>query len=582
MSTAILDHTGQPYRLAHAADRSPRRGPQFTVLNDDIERLIPSNDRKTLLSLSNRLFTNMGVPRACILQKADYSVGEAWLPSYLGTTDQEQGKQAAKFLHDVWYPQADVRGGIFDWWKMLELSSVEIDRSGDVFWMMIVGEDGFPRIQMIPAHRCYSDYDNTVADGQYKGFRIVDGIIYFASGRPAAYRFDVGRDGMKKFKDVPASDVIHLFDPTHCEQGRGLPCFIHALESLKMSLLSTEDERIRQQIISRLHLTVFNSTGGPDIDDPANDMSGDGTCSNPSAFSTQAFPGGVMYLPAEGGHRMEQMEHKNPGPNWEAFQDRLNREAIIPVWSYSVWKSSGQGTAERGEIVKCRRFVIKRQGQLYYAARRAISFAYSVFAAQGRVPKLAAPTLWDFSRPPRLSIDDGRESKMELEELRTGSRNLSEVLEARGLTETDFLMARARSVWMRKHIAHSVADELNATHAMVHTVEEREMFMLTPNEMSEPAQPLTDSNNNEDNGNNERLRFENLKSKFDAYGVAVRAGAITPAQMDEETFRKEAGLPDMSPAIREAWKEDKGIRRPITLTSPGGVKSPPPATTDDD
>jgi hypothetical protein len=56
-----------------------------------------------------------------------------------------------------------------------------------------------------------------------------------------------------------------------------------------------------------------------------------------------------------------------------------------------------------------------------------------------------------------------------------------------------------------------------------------------------------------------------LKSKFDAYGVAVRAGAITPSEADEYAFRKEAGLPDPSPAVKQAWKEDKGIRRPITL-----------------
>jgi hypothetical protein len=456
------------------------------VVNDDIERLIPSSDRQTLVSLSNRLFINMGVPRACILQKADYSVGEAWLPEYIGTTDKDKGKQVSKFMHDVWLPQCDIRGGIFDWWKMLELSSVEIDRSGDVFWVMIIGDDGFPRIQMIPGHRCRSEYEKTVADGAYKGYRIVDGIIYYRNGRPAAYRFDVGKDGVKDYKDVPASDVIHLFDPTHCEQGRGLPAFTHALESLKMSLLSTEDERIRQQIISRLHLTVFNATGSPDIDDPGNDMDGGGTCANPAAFSTQAFPGGVMYLPGDGQHRMEQMEHKNPGPNWDTFQDRLNREAIIPVWSYSVWKSTGQGTAERGEILKCRRFVTKRQGQLWYAARRALSWAYSVFATQGRLPKLAAPTLWDFSRPPRLSVDDGRESKMELDELRAGSRNLSEVLEARGLKEDDFLDSRARSVWMRKYTAERVAKELNEQYQTDIDIEEREMFMLTPNEMAEP------------------------------------------------------------------------------------------------
>ena len=486
----ILDQFGQPFTFAHAADRSTRRGPQYATRNDDIDRLIPAHDRRTLCSLSNRLFMNMGVPRACVLQKADFSVGEAWLPTYIGP-DFEQGKPVARTMQELWYPQCDTRGGIYDWWKLLELSSVAIDRDGDIFWILVKGEDGFPRIQLMPSHRCYSGVTgNTLDSGPFKGYRIVDGIIYFRSGRPAAYRFNIGRDGEEQFKDIPASDVIHLFDPTHCEQGRGLPAFTHALESLKMSLASTEDERIRQQIISRLHLTVFNETGAPDLDDPLTTLDGGGT-TGPQAFSTKAFPGGLIYLPADGNQRIEQIKHDNPGPVWDAFQDRIVRDAVISVWSYSVWKSTGQGTAERGEILKCRRFVTKRQGQLWYAARRALSWAYSVLAEEGRVPLLQRPTAWDFSRPPRLSVDDGRESKMELDELVTGSRNLSEVLEARGINEDDFLTQRAWSVAKRKAIARMVSEEASAKWGVEIEVEDREMFMQTANEMAAPDEPET-------------------------------------------------------------------------------------------
>ena len=481
----ILDSYGQPYKIAHAADQSRRRGPQFQTRNDDIERLITATDRKTLASLSNRLFINMGVPRACILQKADYSVGEAWLPSYTGK-DKDKGDRVSKFMHDVWLPQADIRGGIFDWWKLLELSSIEIDVAGDVFWMMVKGDDNFPRIQMIPSHRCYSGSETVVKDGIYKGYRICDGVIYYSSGRPAAYRFNIGKDGNEKMKDIPAKDIIHMFDATHCDQGRGYPAFTHALESLKMSLLSLEDERVRQQIISRLHLTVFNQNGAPNLDDPKNSLLGE--VEGHDGFVQQQFPGGVYYMSSDGKEKIEQIKHENPGEIWESFQDRMARDAIIPVWSYSVWKSTGQGTSERGEIVKCRRFVTKRQGQLWYAARRAFTWAYSVFAEQGRIPVVNAPTLWDFSKPPRLSVDDGRESKMELEELRTGSRNLDEVLEARGLRQDDFYMKRAWSVAERKAIAAKVSQEASEKYGTEIKIEDREMFMLTPNEVKEVEQ----------------------------------------------------------------------------------------------
>lgn len=65
----------------------------------------------------------------------------------------------------------------------------------------------------------------------------------------------------------------------------------------------------------------------------------------------------------------------------------------------------------------------------------------------------------------------------------------------------------------------------------------------------------------------EKIKFDNLKSKFDAYGVAVRAGALTPQTDDEKSFRKEANLPAMSSEVNGAWADDGGVRRPITLQS---------------
>ena len=56
-----------------------------------------------------------------------------------------------------------------------------------------------------------------------------------------------------------------------------------------------------------------------------------------------------------------------------------------------------------------------------------------------------------------------------------------------------------------------------------------------------------------------------LKTLIDAYGVAVRAGALTPQQEDEVYFRDLIGLPEMSQANKSAWDEARGIKQPITL-----------------
>ena len=54
---------------------------------------------------------------------------------------------------------------------------------------------------------------------------------------------------------------------------------------------------------------------------------------------------------------------------------------------------------------------------------------------------------------------------------------------------------------------------------------------------------------------------------LNSYGIATRAGAVTPQIQDEEFFRQSLKLPEMSAESQNAWVEDGGIRRPITLKS---------------
>jgi HK97 family phage portal protein len=60
--------------------------------------------------------------------------------------------------------------------------------------------------------------------------------------------------------------------------------------------------------------------------------------------------------------------------------------------------------------------------------------------------------------------------------------------------------------------------------------------------------------------------FDVLRARFDAYGVGVRAGALTPQADDERAFREEASYPSPSSDVEDAWKLEP-IRRPITLKS---------------
>lgn len=492
---ALLDQYGVEISytrtFAHGADRSRTRGPQYETRDIDIDKLIPSHDRKRLVSLSKRLFTNIGVPKAIVTQKADYSVGGAWRPSY-GGPDKEAGDEVEAWLENVWFPNCEVRGGIHDWHQVLLGVSADID-FGDSFTLKTVTADGkFPLLQNIPSHRIESGSDYVkVSTGRYKGRKIHDGIIYSDQNRPIAYR--VMSEDRMSFEDIPAQSIIHIFDPDFNDQGRGLPVFTHAVEDLKHCLQSTEYERIRQLIISSIGLVEYNDTGGPDMDDPRFALSAATTTEAGVAF--ESYQGGsIRYMRANSGNKLESIKHDNPGDVWESFQDRMIRMSIIGAsWSYSmVWKGAGQGTAERADILRARRAVDKRQRLLAHFARQAVGYAVGVATANGRVTRVDGSTVtvlrplrWAFSKPPRLTIDDGREDKALIEGWRAGTRNLTEVIEANGRSIEEFTRERAEEIALRKTIAAEVAIARGVE------IEDREMAMLTANEMA-TTQPQAD------------------------------------------------------------------------------------------
>ena len=238
------------------------------------------------------------------------------------------------------------------------------------------------------------------------------------------------------------------------------------------------------------------------------------------------------------------------------------------------WKGNGAGggTAERNAIGMAVRAVKDRQSILDKIAKWRITRALAWAMFSGRIPQSTDWYAWGFTKPPSLTIDDGRSSKEKIEKLKMGILNQTDLIGEEGKSLAEHLNERGEEIAMRELKRREMESKYQIE------IDPRYFMMLTPNEQPtqsvEPAEAETDEDGNPiqaDNG--DRMKFDNLKAKFDAYGVAVRAGAITPCDADEDEFRKEAGLPPMSTAVKGAWKEDKGFRRPITLAPPGGSQA---------
>ena len=68
-------------------------------------------------------------------------------------------------------------------------------------------------------------------------------------------------------------------------------------------------------------------------------------------------------------------------------------------------------------------------------------------------------------------------------------------------------------------------------------------------------------------------KTDGLAKFAETYGIAVRAGLITPNLDDEIAAREMFGLPPVNDAVRAEWEKTKGVRSPITLAGGASVNA---------
>ena len=219
-------------------------------------------------------------------------------------------------------------------------------------------------------------------------------------------------------------------------------------------MTSKELETIRQNLVSAIYAVEKHGDDGIDEDDPRYEGR---TAAAGRGFLYEEIRPGIRHMSAD--EDLQLVTHHAPGSVWSEFQDRLWREAIVGAgWALAlVWKAPQQGTANRAEELRARLAVGARQKVLDILARRVISYAAAVGAELGEVPALRSAR-WAFSRPARLSLDDGREANAELAAVEAGQMSVSQYQAARGRTARQHFEELARERELKLEILGSDED----------------------------------------------------------------------------------------------------------------------------
>ena len=444
----------------------------------DLHKVVTKYDRQTLVSASKTLYLNSPLMVGASNQIGIYGVGDAYMPKYNGK-DKAFGDAAKHWLKDEWYPICNVIGDIADFTSDIFVDSVCLDREGEVFEYSTETTSGYPQIQQIPSHRIDNGElpDGKILKGKYAvdGLELYDGIVYRkGTAQPVAYALtDV--DGRHQ-EFIEKKYILHVFDRYWPEQRRGLPLFWHSLNNLRDIMQSEEWERMNLLSMSSLNYTVENESGGPNTEEP--DYEAPEDCGD---LAVQYLQGGsIMYAKAGAGEKITQHQNFRPGNPWHEFYDMQARQCLVGAClPASLWKPSGQGTAERADIGKACRFVEDRQSMLDKIGKWRVTKAIAWAMENGRIPKSDDWYNWGFTHPPKLTIDDGRSLKESMNLYNMGLKNSTEIAGQMGMDFEEMLDERGHEVLL---LEQKILD-IEKLHGI--KLDKRDFRLVTPNEMPE-------------------------------------------------------------------------------------------------
>jgi hypothetical protein len=461
-SRQIFPNGSQLYPVTQDTDYRSFR----PYLDTDVAALLPRFRFRAMLSDARYIYAQGGLLAGGIHSKADYTIGGAWRSRYLGT-DTAWGAQAEKVL-SAWHRVFCLRGPAFHWHKTLWLGCKSLDVDGDFFIHRTKTAEGYPQIQFLEAHRIGSrNAESFVAQGEYEGLLMNNGVILGDDGRPVAYRVLGSEPG--EDKDVSAAAITHVFDPRWYSQTRGIPALCYPILDWYDITEIRDAEKIGVKAASSIGLIEKNPAGG--IDSGSAFIKSGQTGAVPAGLKTEMYAKGLIrYFASNSGSGLESFTSSRPSPAWQGFMQHLISSGFIGIdWSVEMVNPSDLKPAAARVIAgKCARSVASRQSVLRHGALSCDLFALSCFIERGDLPAPPADwTEWGYTMPPKVSGEVNRDAEQDRLDYIVGRRNMGELVEADGRSFTEHLEERAAQAQARNDLLKKYPDLTEADFGII-------------------------------------------------------------------------------------------------------------------
>lgn len=402
--------------FAYQGGKTSRRRDNYFSLSHP-ESSSYQSDRVTMLKAARDHAENIGFVNSILLKLATYVTG---FLEYQPNTGDPAVDLAYRQYFRKWSRVCDMSGRH----SLLTLTGLVLKsvlRDGDIGAEWCERPGFFPGLNMIEADRIGGPYSITTTPN-YCG-----GITFDAWGKPSSYRvYDVTPDNAYgNPHEVPSLRFIHVFDPDRTSQYRGVTAFHAALNSLKDIAEVLENEMLAVKWCAAQGGVVATETG--DAGDTGEDYGTDETDYNDNTMRTQAIePGRINYTERPGSFKA--FEYSRPSPAFQGLIRLYYQEVALALglpygFVYDLGNLKGPGVrydlAQVARAVERWQYIllvekwlepIKTRLLLDGIANWGLPYHPNFMEGNWRFP--ASPT-----------IDNGRDSKAAIDEVRAGMRS---------------------------------------------------------------------------------------------------------------------------------------------------------------
>ena len=380
---------------------------------------VTTASRRYVLGRARQMYYNEPVVRGIIDTLALYAVGAAGIKCQARTNDEGWNRATEEWFYN-WSLACDIRG-LLNFGSIQKVSTKVLLRDNELFVILTENGDGWPQLQLVEAHRCetpgYLSADK----------RISDGVRINAQGRPLSYYIRTGEGD--KYTEVQAADVIVLAERDRPDELRSISRLVTCLNHFQDRAELIEYSMLAAKRAGSIGLALEGqgSTGffGPD------------TTSDEGVTTDKILGGGAIWnLPA--GKTLREIKDDRPSQNLQEFQNIFVRDACIglgvPISFIQI--ESLTGPTQRAVLAQAQRRIDEiSEAIIQQLVSRVRLWALAKAIKRGDLtPPRGMDRWWQaaYHTPKQTTIDAGRDSAADREDLKLGLSSYAQIYGARG------------------------------------------------------------------------------------------------------------------------------------------------------